>query len=150
MRLSHSSTNWKMLASYSFWNRANVGSLGLAALAAKYSVLSRSVCDFGQAPRSIFCIGRQRHKQHPLEHGQVPAPNQRNRSATSITGAIKASRFHVIPRVRFRTCRCRRGYTEHEAIIGKINEKSKSIVVMAHDAMETYCVREECMGACPA
>jgi hypothetical protein len=55
MRLSHSSTNWKILVSYSFWNRAKEGSLGLAALAAKNSFLRRSVCDFGQAPRSIFC-----------------------------------------------------------------------------------------------
>ena len=52
---SHSSTNVKMFDSYSIWNRLNIMSLGLASFAAKYSVLRRSVCDFGHAPRSIFC-----------------------------------------------------------------------------------------------
>ena len=44
-----------MLDSYSIWNRWKTGSLGLASLAARNSVLRRSVCDLGHAPRSIFC-----------------------------------------------------------------------------------------------
>ena len=93
MRLSHSSTNWKMFASYSFWNRPNVGSPGLAALAARYSVFSRSVCDFGQAPRSIFCMRYRSHRQHGLRNIQGPAPNEWTRSATSRAGVIKAAGF---------------------------------------------------------
>jgi len=149
MRLSHSSTNWKMLASYSFWNRVNMVSFGLAALAVRYSVLSRSVCDFGQAPRSIFCMSRRSHKRHPLQHSQVPAPNKRNKSATSITGAIKVRRVHVmIPR-------CDSGRAGPDEDIGDARQpsvkltESKSTGVIAHDAMETHCVREECMGTRP-
>ena len=61
-------------------------------------------------------------------------------------GIIKASRFQV----RFRTCRGKRGYTGHEAIIGEMDKESKSAVVMAHDAIGTHRVREECMGTRPA
>jgi hypothetical protein len=54
IRRSHSSTKAKMLFSYSVWNLAKIGSLGLASRAARNSVFNRSVCDFGHAPRSIF------------------------------------------------------------------------------------------------
>ena len=39
---------------------------------------------------------------------------------------------------------------EHETIVDEINKESKSMGVMVCDAMETYCVREECMGTRPA
>ena len=54
-----------------------------------------------------------------------------------------------MPEARFKTCRNRRGYQGHEAIISGFGGKPKSIVVMADDAVETYGVREECMGARP-
>lgn len=54
IRRSHSSTKAKMLFSYSVWNLANIGSLGLASRAVRNSVFNRSVCDLGHAPRSIF------------------------------------------------------------------------------------------------
>ena len=54
IRRSHSSTKAKMLFSYSVWNLANIGSLGLASRAARNSVFNRSVCDLGHAPKSIF------------------------------------------------------------------------------------------------
>jgi len=37
----------------------------------------------------------------------------------------------------------------NEAIIDEINKEDKSASVIVHDAKETYCVREECMGTCP-
>ena len=60
--LSHSSTKAKIFASYSIWNLPKTGSSGLASFAARNSVLSLSVCDFGQAPRSIFCCVQERYK----------------------------------------------------------------------------------------
>ena len=54
IRRSHSSTKTKMLFSYSVWNLAKTGSLGFCSRAARNSVFNLSVCDFGQAPRSIF------------------------------------------------------------------------------------------------
>lgn len=56
----------------------------------------------------------------------------------------------MTPEARFKTCRNGRGYQGHEAIISGISGKLESIAVMADDAVETYGVREECMGTRPA
>jgi len=56
----------------------------------------------------------------------------------------------MIPKVRFRTCRGRRGCGGHEVIIGEINKESESVGRMVYDAIETYGVREESMGTCTA
>jgi hypothetical protein len=73
-----------------------------------------------------------------------------NRLATSRAGAIKARGFHVmIPKVRFTTCRRRRGYRGNEAITGEINKEPQLVCVTVYDAVKPYSVREERMGTRP-